>query len=67
MEYDELVELARLCARNAHFAASDEVAHALWRMAKEYQTKAAALGTAPNIGEPPGRVRLPRSAQSGGN
>jgi len=65
-DYQQLVELAHLCARNAHSTTSAEVAHALWRMAKEYQTKAAALGTAPNIGEPPGRVRVPRSAQSGG-
>jgi hypothetical protein len=34
MEYDELVELARRCARNAHLATSGDVAQALWRMPK---------------------------------
>jgi hypothetical protein len=44
-------------ARNAHSTTSAEVAHALWQMAEEYRAKAGALGTAPNIGEPPGRIR----------
>ena len=65
-DYDELVELAQICARNAHAAATEDVAHALWEMATEYQAKAAALGTAPNIGDPPSRVRLARSTNSGG-
>lgn len=53
MEYGELVELAQLCARNAHAATSDDVIQALWRMAKEYRAQAAALGAEPNIGDPP--------------
>jgi hypothetical protein len=57
MDYDELVQLAHLCARNAYAAGTAEVAHELWEMAKEYQTKAAALGTPPNIGEPPSRIK----------
>ena len=57
MQYHELVELAQLCARNAHSAASDDVAHTLWGMAKEYQAKAAEVGSAPNIGEPPIRIK----------
>lgn len=64
--YGDLVELALICAGNAHAATTDDVARLLWEMAKEYQAKAAALGDAPNIGEPPSRDRLPRSAESGG-
>jgi hypothetical protein len=55
--YRELVELAHICAGNAHAASTDEVARALWKMAEEYRAKAAALGSAPDIGEPPSRVR----------
>jgi hypothetical protein len=55
--YQELVELAHVCARNAHSTTSADVAHALWQMAEEYRAKAGALGNAPNIGEPPGRIR----------
>jgi hypothetical protein len=54
--YHELVELAHVCARNAHSTTSAEVAHALWQMAEEYRAKAGALGAAPDIGEPPGRI-----------
>jgi hypothetical protein len=54
--YLELVELAQICARNAHLATSDDVAHALWRMATEYHAQAAALGAEPNIGGPPVRI-----------
>lgn len=32
-----LVELARMCARNARITTTREVADELWRMAKEYQ------------------------------
>jgi hypothetical protein len=56
MDYHELVQLAHLCARNAHAAGTDEVAHTLWEMAMEYQAQAAALGSAPNIGEAPSRM-----------
>jgi hypothetical protein len=57
MDYYELVQLAHLCARNAYLASTVEVAHTLWLMATEYQAQAAALGSAPNIGEPPNRIK----------
>ncbi len=53
LTYDELVELARLCARNSRIATSREVADELWRMAKEYQDQAAKLGELPEIGNRP--------------
>ena len=55
LTYDELVDLARLCARNARIATSREVADELWRMAKEYQSQAAKIdGSAvPEIGDAP--------------
>ena len=34
---EDLVELARMCARNARIKTSKDVADELWRMAKEYQ------------------------------
>jgi hypothetical protein len=55
--YQELVELALMCARNAHGAATDEVATTLWQMAEEYRAQAASLGTPPEIGKPPNRIR----------
>ena len=56
--HSALVELAQICARQAHFTADREVARELWRMALEYQHKAAALdnGRLPDIGLP---VRRP--------
>jgi len=51
MTYEDLVELARLCARNARITTNREVADELWRMAKEYQAKAATLGDFPDIGD----------------
>ena len=57
MTYSELVQLAHLCARNARGAGTDEVAATLWDMAEEYRAKAAELGTEPDIGEPPSRIR----------
>jgi hypothetical protein len=39
--YDELKELAVMCAHNARIATSAPVAIELWNMAKEYQRKAA--------------------------
>jgi len=53
--YDDLVELARLCGQNARIAHSREVAGELWKMAVEYQEKAAKLngGELPDIGKPP--------------
>jgi hypothetical protein len=56
-KYDTLEELAQICARNAHSASTADVAGALWQMAQEYGTQAAALGIAPNIGHPPSRIK----------
>jgi hypothetical protein len=52
--YSGLVELARICASQAHFTKDREVARELWRMALEYQYKAAALdnGKLPDVGLP---------------
>ena len=52
--YSGLVELARICASQAHFTKDREVARELWRMALEYQHKAAALdnGKLPDVGLP---------------
>ena len=47
--YSDLVELARKCASAARITVDREAARELWRMAIEYQYKAAALGN----GEPP--------------
>jgi hypothetical protein len=46
-----LVELARMCARNARIMTSRDVADELWRMAKEYQAQAAEMGDFPVIGD----------------
>ena len=53
--YTELVDLARLCAQQAHLTSSKEVARELWRIAQEYQRRAAKLhaGPLPDIGSPP--------------
>jgi hypothetical protein len=53
--YDDLVELARQCAKQAHFTRNREVAREFWRMAIEYQQRAAKFdsGKAPDIGPPP--------------
>ena len=52
--YSDLVELARKCASEARFTADRDVARELWRMALEYQYKAAALdnGKLPDVGLP---------------
>jgi hypothetical protein len=56
--YDDLVDLVRICARNAYLANSNDVAATLWKMAVEYRDKAARLdsGKVPDIGEPPPRL-----------
>lgn len=50
--YDELVELARMCWREAH-RSRDDVARELRRMARQYQQQAATLdgGKLPDIGD----------------
>jgi hypothetical protein len=60
LNYDDLVELARLCARNSRIAMSRDVADELWRMAKEYQEQAAKLGTPPEIDSKPVLVQSTR-------
>ena len=56
--YDDFVELALICARNAHTASKKDVSAVLWRMAVEHRNKAAKLncGKAPDIGEPPSSI-----------
>jgi hypothetical protein len=53
--YDELAEFACICARQAHFSSARDVAREFWRLALEYQQKAAAIdsGMPPDIGPPP--------------
>ena len=53
-DYTELVNLARLCAINARLVGMTETAAVLWKMACEYQRKAAELhsGRLPDVGVP---------------
>jgi hypothetical protein len=55
MDYDDFIAMALLCAKNARSAQTKEVAVQLWKMACEYQEKAAKLdfGKMPDIGGPP--------------
>jgi hypothetical protein len=56
MEYNDLIELARLCLRQADAARTPEAADALRRMAKDCEARAAALmgGESPvGQGDPP--------------
>ena len=50
-----VVKLAKTCAQEAHFLQDREMARQMWRLALEYQRKAAALdnGQLPDIGRPP--------------
>ena len=51
--FADLVELARICMRQARVARSPEVADVLRQMAEEYQEKATSLddGEAPDVNE----------------
>jgi hypothetical protein len=51
--YNDLMELARICLRQARQTASPAVADELQQMARDYQRRAAALngGTPPDIVE----------------
>ena len=51
----DFVEIAKVLAIQSHVTASKEVARELWRLAKDYQVKAAAQagGSLPDIGDPP--------------
>jgi hypothetical protein len=53
--FADLVQLARICMRQARIAQSRDVADVLRQMAAEYQDKAAKLrdGAVPDIGELP--------------
>jgi hypothetical protein len=60
VDYDDLLELARLCLRQASAARTPAAADELRRMAKEYQARADALtgGQLPDIAKafgPPAR------------
>jgi hypothetical protein len=52
-EYQDLVDLARICLRQARQAVRAEVSAELRMLAKEYQSRAATLdgGVQPDIGE----------------
>jgi hypothetical protein len=53
--YDDIAELARICATQARLTTTKDVASALWMMARNYQERAAQLdsGKLPEIGDPP--------------
>jgi hypothetical protein len=53
--YDDLIELARICARHAQLAPTKEIARELWKMANLYRTRAIALDGEKliDIGQPP--------------
>ena len=53
--FEDFAELARVCAAQARLTNSREVAHALWKMANDYQERAAQLdsGQLPDVGDPP--------------
>lgn len=59
MNHADCVAMARLCANNAHLAQSKELAAQLWRVACDYQERAAKLdsGNLPDIGTPPRRLQ----------
>ena len=52
--YEDLALLARVCAERSHFSKNPTAAQ-LWRLALDYQRRAAALdlGRLPDIGLPP--------------
>jgi len=57
--YEELVDLAMTCVKQAHITTSKDVAYELWRMAIRYQQQAADLdgGKLPDIGQKPAHLR----------
>jgi hypothetical protein len=52
-DYDDLIELARICIRQAQLADDENVATELGRLAREYQQRAAEIsgGGLPDIRE----------------
>ena len=57
--YEDLEEVALVCARHAYATALDGAAVELWRLAEKYQSEAAKIkdGKPVDIGEPPPWVR----------
>jgi hypothetical protein len=53
--YNQALELAMMCARNARLSSNKQVARELWKMAQEYQAEAAKLddGRLPSLGNQP--------------
>jgi hypothetical protein len=51
----DLVEIAKVLAMQSQVTASKDVSRELWRLARDYQVKAAALagGSLPDIGDAP--------------
>ena len=58
MRYEDMIQLAQICAANARIASTNDVAAVLWKMAREYQERAAELngGKRPDIGRPPPEI-----------
>src|SRR3984957_16753720 len=56
--HEDLVQLARICARHARGATNKDVATVLWKMAENYQMEAVKLDSdkSPDIGAPPARI-----------
>ena len=59
---DNMADLAKLCAFNARETLDPRAAEELWRMALEYQARAAKFdsGVKPDIGPPPDSRPKPR-------
>jgi hypothetical protein len=53
MPYEELVKLARFCAKEARTSTEKEVRSRAWRLAVQYREDAAKVGEPPDIGETP--------------
>ena len=53
--FADLAELAVICARRSRLVETESTANELWRLAKDYQERAAKLdhGTLPDIGNAP--------------
>jgi hypothetical protein len=58
--YNEALELAMMCARNARISSTKQVARELWKMAQEYQAEAGKLDnySMPVLGDPPQGLEL---------
>jgi hypothetical protein len=56
--YAELLELAFICATNAHLAKTKGAALELWKLANKYRAKALALDSGKPINLGPAPLRL---------